>query len=259
PYTTLFRSQLRRFTRTPCGAHGAGIAQRAGSNLQDARCRADPNMPCNTEPAAFRDRPYAHRCNYVSAVTHWKIWDRNYRGCKDLHLSVRKVLRPFPDPAILRLAQRFLSSGKGQVATFTHVHCGSRPRLPSAEGGCGRLLARLDLDVHVDQRYGGGRDPRDAAGLAQGAGADARQFFVHLARQAAHSGVVKPVGNEALLRALQAFDGFALLVKIAGILDLGLHGLQLVADFRRQAEISFKFRVSSFEYRLCGISAITRV
>src|ERR1019366_1644449 len=136
---------------------------------------------------------------------------------------------------------------------------GSVQFLASAEGGGGRMLARLNLDVHVDQRDGGRRDAGNAAGLAQGAGADARQLFIHLARQAAHSGVVKPVGNEALLRPLQALDGFALLIEVAGVLDLGLDRFQLVADFRRQGKISFKFRVSSFEYRLCGISTITRV
>src|ERR1017187_5371476 len=48
-------------------------------------------LPSNIEPPAVRDRPYAHHCNYVSAVTYWKIWSRNYRGCKHLHLSGQTV------------------------------------------------------------------------------------------------------------------------------------------------------------------------
>ena len=118
---------MRRFTQTPYGARGVGIAQRAGSNLQDARRRVLSNLPSKTEPAAFRDRPWVYHCNYVSAVTHWKIRGRNDRGCKDLHLSAR-LGAPFRDPAILGLAPGLLSAGKSQVATFTHVHCGRRAR-----------------------------------------------------------------------------------------------------------------------------------
>ena len=99
------------------------------------------------------------------------------------------------------------------------------------------LLPRLDLDEHVDQRDSGWRDSGNAAGLSQCAGADARQLFIHLAREAADLGVIEPVGDGALLGTLQSLDGFGLLVEVAGVLDFGLDGFQLVADFRRKAEI----------------------
>ena len=66
----------------------------------------------------------------------------------------------------------------------------------------------------------------------------AGELFIHLAREAGNLSVVEPVGDRALLGALQPLDGFGLLVEIAGIFDLGLDRLQFVADFRRKAEIS---------------------
>ncbi len=44
------------------------------------------------------------------------------------------------------------------------------PAARSIRERCARLPARLDFDVHVDQRYGRRRDAGDAAGLTQGAG-----------------------------------------------------------------------------------------
>ena len=91
------------------------------------------------------------------------------------------------------------------------------------------MLPRLDLDVDVDQRDGRGGDAGDAAGLAQRAWADVHHLFVHLAREAGDLAVIEPVGNRALLGALQPLDGFGLLVEIAGVLDFGLDGLEFVA------------------------------
>src|ERR1019366_10514269 len=51
-----------------------------------------------TEPAAFRDRAYADQCNYVSAVTHWKIYEPNLSRCKDLRLVPDYVLRSATEP-----------------------------------------------------------------------------------------------------------------------------------------------------------------
>ena len=93
-----------------------------------------------------------------------------------------------------------------------------------------RLLPRLNFDVNIDQRDRGGRDARNAAGLTESARTDARELLVHLARKAADLAVLEPVGNDALLRLLQPLDGLGLLVEVAGVLDFGFDGLELVAN-----------------------------
>ena len=92
------------------------------------------------------------------------------------------------------------------------------------------MLPRLDLDEDVDQGDGSGGDAGDAAGLSESAGADVHHLLAHLARKAGDLGVVEPVGNGALLGALEALDRLGLLVEIAGVLDFGFDGLEFVAD-----------------------------
>ncbi len=65
--------------------------------------------------------------------------------------------------------------------------------------------------------------------MAQRARTDALELFIHLARKAADLAIVEPVRDQPLLGLLEPLDGFALLVKIAGIFDLGLDGLHLIA------------------------------
>ena len=86
------------------------------------------------------------------------------------------------------------------------------------------LLPGLDLDVDVDERDRGRGDAGDAAGLSERARTDAGELFVHLAREARDFGVVEPVRDGALLRALEPLDGLGLLVEIAGVLDFGFDG-----------------------------------
>lgn len=92
--------------------------------------------------------------------------------------------------------------------------------------------ARLDLDVHVDERYRRGRDAGNPASLTERARADAGELFVHLTGQARDLAIVEPIRNRALLGLLQPLDRFRLLVEITGVLNLGLDRLELVADFR---------------------------
>src|SRR5258708_5177174 len=87
----------------------------------------------------------------------------------------------------------------------------------------------LYLNIDIDQRNRRGRHTRNARGLSQGLGFYALKFFVHLAGEAADRAVVKPFGNHLLFRFLQTLDGLALLVEVAGVLDLRLHGLHLIA------------------------------
>src|ERR1700680_3781274 len=95
---------------------------------------------------------------------------------------------------------------------------------------CITAAAALDLDVDVDQGDSGRGDAGDAAGLAEGHGADAVEGLLHLAGEAADAAVVEPGGDGALLGLLHALDGAALLVEVAGVLDLGLDRLHLIAD-----------------------------
>ena len=48
--------------------------------------------------------------------------------------------------------------------------------------------------------------------MAQRAGTDTLQLFVHLARKAADFAIIKPIRNQALLGLFEALNGFALLV-----------------------------------------------
>ena len=91
-------------------------------------------------------------------------------------------------------------------------------------------LPALDFDVDVDERDGRGRDAGDAAGLAESAWANAVEFLVHLAREAADRLVVEPVRDDFLFRSLQPLDRLFLLAEVAGVLDLGFDRLELVAD-----------------------------
>ena len=85
---------------------------------------------------------------------------------------------------------------------------------------CARLPLPLNLDVHIHQRQRGGRDPGNAAGLADRGGADAGKLLLHLAGKTADRAVVEPGGDVALLSLLELVDGLLLLVKIAGVLNL---------------------------------------
>src|SRR5438876_2741434 len=84
-----------------------------------------------------------------------------------------------------------------------------------------RASAGLDLDENVDQRNGRRGHTGDAARLGQSARAHALQFFVHLAGEAADRGVIKPLGDRALLGLLQALDGALLLLQVTGVFDGG--------------------------------------
>src|ERR1700694_2610254 len=94
---------------------------------------------------------------------------------------------------------------------------------------CITAAAALDLDVSVEQGDGGGGDAGDAAGLAEGHGADAVEGLLHLAGEAADAAVVEPGGDGALPGLLHALDGAALLFEVGVVFDLGLDGLHLVA------------------------------
>lgn len=74
----------------------AGIAQRAGSNLQDARCRALSKMPSETEPQVFPRQTlglHLQLCLHCNSLENMQIKSIE---CKDLHLSAR--LRAFAPP-----------------------------------------------------------------------------------------------------------------------------------------------------------------
>jgi hypothetical protein len=107
------------------------------------------------------------------------------------------------------------------AATFVRGRALKRGGLFAATG--------LDFDVDVHQRDGGRRDARNARGVAQGARADFEEFLLHLAGEAADGAVVEPVRNGALLGLLEAIDGALLLMEVAGVLDFGLDGLELVS------------------------------
>ena len=96
----------------------------------------------------------------------------------------------------------------------------------------GSLLAafRLNFDVDVHQGDCGGSDAGNARGVAQGAGTDLDQYFLHLAGKAADRTVVKPLRDGVLLSLFQALYGALLLQKIAFVFDFGFDGLEVVAD-----------------------------
>ena len=73
----------------------------------------------------------------------------------------------------------------------------------------------LDFDVDIHQRHGGRRHSWNAGGMTQSLRADFPQRLLHFSGKAAHSGVIEPVGNVALLGLFQAIDGFLLLAEIA--------------------------------------------
>ena len=66
--------------------------------------------------------------------------------------------------------------------------------------------------------------------MTQGLGTDFAQLLLHFSGKAAHSGVIEPVGNVALLGLLQAIDGSLLLAEIAFVLDFGFYGFEFVAS-----------------------------
>ena len=92
-----------------------------------------------------------------------------------------------------------------------------------------RLCLPCNLDRHVDERERGGRDAGDAAGLADGDGADALEGFAHLAREAADGAVLEPVGDGDGFGGFELFDGFLLLLEVAGEFDFGFDGAGFVA------------------------------
>ena len=81
----------------------------------------------------------------------------------------------------------------------------------------------------MDERERGGRDAGDAAGLADGHGADALEGFAHLAREAADGAVLEPVGDGDGLGGLETRDGLLLLLEVAGEFDFGFDGAGFVA------------------------------
>ena len=74
--------------------------------------------------------------------------------------------------------------------------------------------------------------------MAQRSRTDALELLIHLARKAADFAVIEPVRDQPLLGLLQALDGLALLVKIAGIFDFSLDGLHLIARGGRELDRS---------------------
>ena len=103
-------------------------------------------------------------------------------------------------------------------------------------GGMGfavlRTASALHANRHVDQAERGRRDAGNAAGLADGDGANALEGFAHLAGEAADDAVVDPVGNGDGFGGFELVDGLALLVEIAGELDFGFDGAGFVAQLR---------------------------
>ena len=91
-------------------------------------------------------------------------------------------------------------------------------------------LGALQLDGYVDERERGRRDAGNAAGLADGHGADALQRFAHLAGEAADGAVFEPTGDGDGLGSFESFDGFLLLLEVAGELDFGFDGAGFVAE-----------------------------
>ena len=65
--------------------------------------------------------------------------------------------------------------------------------------------------------------------MAEGAGANLDQYFLHFAGEAADRAVVKPLRDGVLLGFFQALDGALLLQEIAFVFDFGFDGLQVVA------------------------------
>ena len=97
-------------------------------------------------------------------------------------------------------------------------------------GQSGGAAACLDFEEDLDEGAGGGGDAGDAAGLAEGEGADAVEFFDHLAGEAGAGAVVEPVRNGAGFVVAETLHGALLLGEVAGEFDSGFDGLQLVAD-----------------------------
>ncbi len=90
--------------------------------------------------------------------------------------------------------------------------------------------AGLDFEEDLDEGAGGGGYAGDAAGLAEGRGADAVEFFYHLAGEAGAGAVVKPGGDGASFVGTEALHGALLLGEVAGEFDAGFDGFELVAD-----------------------------
>ena len=82
----------------------------------------------------------------------------------------------------------------------------------------------------MDEGERGGRDAGNAAGLADGHGADALQRFAHLAREAADGAVLDPLGDGDGFGGLELFDGLLLLLEVAGEFDFGFDGAGFVAQ-----------------------------
>lgn len=58
----------------------------------------------------------------------------------------------------------------------------------------------------MNERDGGRGDAGDAAGLADGDGADALELFSHLAGEATDDGVIESCGNGVGFRSFHFFD-----------------------------------------------------
>ncbi len=86
----------------------------------------------------------------------------------------------------------------------------------------------------MDQAECGGRDAGQATGLADGDGAHPLQNLAHLAGQAADGAVFDPLRNDHRLGGLELFDGFLLLIKVAGKLELGFDGARFIAQDGRE-------------------------
>ena len=100
-------------------------------------------------------------------------------------------------------------------------------------------------------------DSGDAAGLSEGEGANAVEFFYHLAGEAGAGAVVEPVGDRACFVVAETLHGALLLGEVAGELDAGFYGLQLVADPCRDAFVEggspgCERRVREKAWKECG-------
>ena len=93
-------------------------------------------------------------------------------------------------------------------------------------------MSALHANRNVDQAERRRRDAGNAAGLSDGDGANALEGFAHFAGEAADDAVVDPVGNGDGFSGFEFVDGLALLIEVAGELDLGLDGAGGTSRFR---------------------------
>src|SRR5712692_8147957 len=91
----------------------------------------------------------------------------------------------------------------------------------------GSTLSRRQVEIHVDDRKRGGRDARNAPGLAERYGPYALEFLDDLVREARQALKREVRRNAPALGALELLDVALLLGEVALVLDLGLDGLEI--------------------------------